>query len=53
MKLLVKNIIWLLFLLNTAFAQSLHGTIREFDSNKKLVPLPGASVHWLGTSIGK
>jgi outer membrane receptor for ferrienterochelin and colicin len=35
-----------------AFAQNLHGTIKEFDKNKKLTPLPGASVRWTGTAFG-
>ncbi|MGD0712132.1 MAG: TonB-dependent receptor [Bacteroidales bacterium] len=34
------------------FAQNLHGTIKEFDKNKKLTPLPGASVRWAGTNYG-
>lgn len=52
MKYFIKNLIIVLMLTNSAYAQSLHGTIKEFNNNKKLVPLPGASVRWAGTTYG-
>ncbi len=41
-----------LFSVSNIYSQSLHGIIKEFDNQKKLVPLPGANVRWLGTTIG-
>jgi outer membrane receptor for ferrienterochelin and colicins len=52
MKISIKNIIWIFLLSGSAYAQMLHGTIKEFDDHKKLVPLPGASVRWSGTTYG-
>lgn len=52
MKYILKNIIWIFLIANSSFAQTLYGTIREFDNNKKLVSLPGASVRWSGTTYG-
>lgn len=39
--------------LNQIFAQqTLKGKVRESDANGKLVPLPYANIHWLGTQLG-
>ncbi|MCO5266711.1 MAG: TonB-dependent receptor [Lentimicrobium sp.] len=38
---------------NQIFAQqTLKGKVRESDANGKLVPLPYANIHWLGTQLG-
>lgn len=39
--------------LNQIFAQqTLKGKVRESDANGKLIPLPYANIHWLGTQLG-
>ncbi len=42
----------LLALLPVAHAQNLTGTISELDSKKEQIPLPGANMRWLGTTLG-
>lgn len=56
----LKNVsfshIFILFLISVLpiylKAQTLQGSIKEFDKDKNLVPLPGASVRWSGTTYG-
>ena len=51
-----KNIIAVLALLNIYFfsaAQTkISGSVYEINDHKKKTPLPGATLHWLGTTIG-
>lgn len=43
----------LLFLSTTSFSQeSIHGFVKGKDENGKIIPLLGANIIWLGTTIG-
>lgn len=47
------NILFFLFIIYPVLqAQTLLGSIKEFDKDKNLVPLPGASIRWIGTTYG-
>jgi outer membrane receptor for ferrienterochelin and colicins len=51
-----KNILFTIILcllsISQLFAQNLKGTIKELDPHKDQIPLPGANMRWLGTTIG-
>ncbi len=38
--------------LNDAFSQSVKGSVVELNSSNEEVPLPGASVYWINTTVG-
>ena len=50
----MKNLLYILLLLPIlSFSQSeLQGKIMEVDANDKHIPLPGANVYWLNTTVG-
>ena len=52
MKFLINIVIIFMFFIQTVSSQVLHGTVREFDENKKPVALPGATIRWLGSNKG-
>jgi len=52
MKFLINICIIFIFFIQTVSAQVLHGTVREFDENKKPVALPGTIIRWLGSNNG-
>ncbi|MEI6348404.1 MAG: TonB-dependent receptor [Bacteroidota bacterium] len=52
MKKSISILIFLLYLLPIFGQDKIEGVINELDKNNKTVGLPGATIQWIGTSIG-
>lgn len=51
-RIIKKTLIIFLFSTNYIYGQTIKGTVYEIDNNQKNEILPGATIHWLGTTIG-
>ena len=51
-RLLIYSIITIITSINFSFAQTISGTVIEFDANNKKQPLPFSNIYWEGTTSG-